>query len=324
MYKAERDHNGDVIFPIHLGVLTVMSVGRVDFERPSFHTDRTLYPIGFKSSREYTSMNDVDKTCQYVCEILDGGGPAPVFKVTCMDRPDTPFTSPSPSGCWTNVLTAVRDATPTDRKRLHTNVSGPEYFGLTNALVQELVQGLEGTEKCLKYHRITFVKSAKRSNNRGRSHAVRKATAKKAKVEVELPAVAPAAPSVHESPRSPRNQADAVAEESNEDDDKDEERSDSGDVLMDKEASAAERSRSPSEASRSSGAGDGDDNDEGSDDEDDDGDDDANGEMSNAASPRSDSGRGTPESASPRGTPQSVSPSGTPGSVSPSGEYGSS
>eukprot|EP00173_Palmaria_palmata_P005529 Plantae.Rhodophyta-Palmaria_palmata.ctg9998.p1 GENE.Plantae.Rhodophyta-Palmaria_palmata.ctg9998~~Plantae.Rhodophyta-Palmaria_palmata.ctg9998.p1 ORF type:complete len:287 (+),score=47.53 Plantae.Rhodophyta-Palmaria_palmata.ctg9998:40-861(+) len=195
MYKAEKDEDGNVKFPVRLGVLSIENLGKVDPTRPSFHTDRTIYPIGFRSTREYTSMTNVERTCKYVCEILDKNGDAPVFRVTCMDMPDTPFSSSSPSGCWTNVLTAVRDATPEDRKRLHTNVSGPEYFGLTNPLVQELVQGLEGTEKCSKYHVITFVASTKRHHGRGRSHAARAAAAARKEAERAKEAAASAPPS---------------------------------------------------------------------------------------------------------------------------------
>jgi F/Y rich C-terminus/F/Y-rich N-terminus len=179
MYKSEKDADGNVVFPIPLGVLTIENLGEVDRLRSTFHTDRTIYPIGYRALREYTSMVNVERTCSYVCEILDNGEEegAPVFRVTCMDQPDTPFNSASPSGCWTNVLTAVRDATPADRKRSYVNVSGPEYFGLTNALVQELVQDLPGADSCHKYVRITFIASTKRHHGRGgRSAAGRAAS----------------------------------------------------------------------------------------------------------------------------------------------------
>jgi hypothetical protein len=75
------------------------------------------------------------------------------------------------------VLTAVRDATPEERKRSYVNVSGPEYFGLTNALVQELVQDLPGADTCHKYVRITFVASTKRHHGRGGRSAAGRAAA---------------------------------------------------------------------------------------------------------------------------------------------------
>jgi len=164
MHKVSYDDEGNIIYPIRLGVLTIESLGKIEHERKGWHTERYIYPIGFKTVREFTSMVDVGRTCEYVCEILDEGGIAPMFQVTCMDtgtadEPVTPTTlkDSSSSACWTRVMTAIRDNTPEDRKRLHTTVSGPEYFGLSNVLVQELMQNMENVDKLAKYKRKTFV-----------------------------------------------------------------------------------------------------------------------------------------------------------------------
>lgn len=182
MYKVQRDADNNIIFPIKLGVLSIESLGQVDPTRRLFHTDRTIYPIGFRSVREYTSMVDISRQCQYVCEILDDGGPGPVFQVTCLDG-DTPVKKKdsSSSACWTYVMTAIRDSTPEDRKRLHTTVSGPEYFGLSNPVVQELVQDLPGSDECERYVRKIFVSSAKPRRGDVKEKARKAAQAKERK-----------------------------------------------------------------------------------------------------------------------------------------------
>lgn len=158
MHKVTKDANGDVVFPIRLGVLTIEALGRVDPTRKAFHTERTIYPIGFRATREYTSMVDINRTAKYVCEILDDGGPAPVFQVSCVDGDGFVKKDSSSSACWTYVMTAIRDRSPEERKRLHTTVSGPEYFGLSHSVVQELVQELPGAGGCDRYVRKTFIK----------------------------------------------------------------------------------------------------------------------------------------------------------------------
>lgn len=185
MYKVKRDDDGNIIFPIRLGVLSIESLGRLDPLRRLFHTERTIYPIGFRSVREYTSMVDIKRQCKYVCEILDDGGPGPVFQVTCLDGDNPVKRDSSSSACWTYVMTAIRDSTPDDRKRLHTTVSGPEYFGLSNALVQELIQDLPGADKCERYVRKTFVCSSKSRRGDNKEKA-KKAVESKEKKKDEL------------------------------------------------------------------------------------------------------------------------------------------
>ncbi len=161
MHKVELDENGNVVFPIRLGVLTIENLGTIDPKRKAFHTERTIYPIGYRAVREYVSMVDITRQCKYVCQVLDDGGPAPVFQVTCLDGDHFVKKDSSSSACWTAVMSAIRDATPDDRKRLHTTVSGPEYFGLSNSLVQELIQQLPGADQCERYIKKTFISSSK-------------------------------------------------------------------------------------------------------------------------------------------------------------------
>lgn len=49
-------------------------------------------PVGFKSTRYYTSMVNIDRRCLYTCEIRDGGN-APQFVLTCEDCKDKPIVS---------------------------------------------------------------------------------------------------------------------------------------------------------------------------------------------------------------------------------------
>ncbi|KAK4536923.1 hypothetical protein CDCA_CDCA10G2948 [Cyanidium caldarium] len=160
LHKLSRDEHGHIRLPFYIGVvLRIESLGRVD-RRDGFHNERAIYPIGFRSVRQYISCRDISRTTEYVCEILDGGGEdgqAPLFRVTCADMPERPFVDKSPSGCWTQVMKAVRDATPVGKQRLHVTVSGPEYFGLSQPVVEELLQELPGADQLKHYKRKEFL-----------------------------------------------------------------------------------------------------------------------------------------------------------------------
>eukprot|EP00871_Galdieria_phlegrea_P004480 jgi/Galph1/5032/GphlegSOOS_G57.1 len=152
-----RAPDGTFIMPLRLGVLTIESLGVVDPYREGFHSERAIYPIGFRSRRHFTSMVDVDRQCDYICEIVDSGENRPLFRVTCEDLPEYVFEETSASGCWCRILKVIRERTPEDRRRSHVSVSGPEYFGFVNPLVLEMIQELPNADHCERYKRRVFL-----------------------------------------------------------------------------------------------------------------------------------------------------------------------
>jgi hypothetical protein len=68
--------------PLNLGVTTLTNLGIINFQDRAFHTDRYIYPIGFKSQRSYQSYKNMDEKCLYFCEISeDEEKKIPLFKV---------------------------------------------------------------------------------------------------------------------------------------------------------------------------------------------------------------------------------------------------
>eukprot|EP00359_Climacostomum_virens_P008851 CAMPEP_0204906286 /NCGR_PEP_ID=MMETSP1397-20131031/5896_1 /ASSEMBLY_ACC=CAM_ASM_000891 /TAXON_ID=49980 /ORGANISM="Climacostomum Climacostomum virens, Strain Stock W-24" /LENGTH=256 /DNA_ID=CAMNT_0052075273 /DNA_START=527 /DNA_END=1294 /DNA_ORIENTATION=+ len=79
-----RDVEGNINFPILINnSLTILDLGYIEAERPAYFTDRNIFPVGFKSIREHSSMFVAGERMQYLCEILDGGQ-KPLFRVTPM------------------------------------------------------------------------------------------------------------------------------------------------------------------------------------------------------------------------------------------------
>jgi len=145
--NVKRDEEGNIIFPIELGVLTIDSLGEI-VEKPNFHNDKYIWPVGFKSRREYTSSVDVNKRCSYVCEIQDGGD-RPIFVVTDPDDSENLVKANSASSAWKQILERINTKKTSDTKR--SSVSGPEYFGFGLHQVAELISKLPGSEKCVRY-----------------------------------------------------------------------------------------------------------------------------------------------------------------------------
>lgn len=70
--------------------MSVLNLGVVEWERPGYHSEKNIFPIGYKVIRKGPSMVIAGKTDEYICEILDGGF-KPYFKVTCSSDPENPM-----------------------------------------------------------------------------------------------------------------------------------------------------------------------------------------------------------------------------------------
>ena len=54
--------------PLTHGSTTLVNVGRIEWQRLSYHTDRYLYPIGYTVDRDYYSMRDPDgRSALFTC-----------------------------------------------------------------------------------------------------------------------------------------------------------------------------------------------------------------------------------------------------------------
>lgn len=143
-----RDSSDNIVFPIKIGVATLIEALGVINTKPNFHSEKYIWPIGFKSTREFTSTKNIDERCMYTCEIVDGGD-KPIFRVTPADDPETPSEASSASQAWKQILMRINERKPEQAKR--TSVSGPEYFGFGFPAIADLIAKLPNAEKCTKY-----------------------------------------------------------------------------------------------------------------------------------------------------------------------------
>ncbi len=81
------------LLPIRLGVLNVLSLGRI-VAQAGYFTERYLYPVGFLSEREYVSGLDPAAKTLYRSEIRDGPS-GPVFTSRPLTTPRTRCDAPA-------------------------------------------------------------------------------------------------------------------------------------------------------------------------------------------------------------------------------------
>ena len=147
--KVEKDSDGNIIYPIVVTqTLKILNLGVVEYERANFHSHRNIFPIGFKSVRESTSMINPDKRCDYICEILDGGS-GPLYKVTCEDDMDNPIIKDASSGAWIEICRRINELQGTNRKNV--TVSGPDRYGLAEPAVTQMMASLPNASMCSKF-----------------------------------------------------------------------------------------------------------------------------------------------------------------------------
>lgn len=143
----ERDEHGQPKLPQQIGVLTVLSLGRIVYDRDTFHNERYIFPVGYTVRRTYPSMIDPTTNTIVTSTILEGTD-GPRFEVTAADMPDQPIVANSATGAWTVVVRRSNEI----RNREHSNsASGPDYYGFKHPTIAKLIQDLPGTEHLSHY-----------------------------------------------------------------------------------------------------------------------------------------------------------------------------
>lgn len=152
-YQVPTDANGNPIMPIEMRGLTIHSLGKIVVDRKKFHAKRYIWPAGFKSSRVYCSMTNLNARCEYSSEIVDGEA-EPKFIVTCYEDPKNPIVieANTASGAWAQVGKRINDLKEElTGKRMFTQLSGPEMFGFSHPTIAKLIQELPNAEQCDRY-----------------------------------------------------------------------------------------------------------------------------------------------------------------------------
>uniref|UniRef100_A0A8D1MV22 Transforming growth factor beta regulator 1 n=1 Tax=Sus scrofa TaxID=9823 RepID=A0A8D1MV22_PIG len=122
-------------------------------DRPGFHDESAIYPVGYCSTRIYASMQHPDQECLYTCQIKDGGT-GPQFEIVPEDDPQNAIVSSSADACHAELLKTISAA----MGKLMPNVlpSGADFFGFSHPTIHNLIQSCPGARKCVSYQWVKF------------------------------------------------------------------------------------------------------------------------------------------------------------------------
>lgn len=146
------DNLGRPVFPLSIGDLTIHSLGEIVPDRPNFHTADYIFPVGFCSTRLYVSTRSLEQKCLYTCSISDDGS-GPLFEISADDQKQI-ISDSDPSECHSKLLQLINQTR--GYEIVPTRGSGPEFFGLSHPIVQNLIQSCPGARKCTDYKWIKF------------------------------------------------------------------------------------------------------------------------------------------------------------------------
>lgn len=90
------DQNGRPIYPIIMGNLSIHDLGAIIVDRPGYHTENWIYPIGYVSTRIYANIKEPHRNCLYTCKIIDCGE-YPRFEIIPESMPEYAIAGPSGS-----------------------------------------------------------------------------------------------------------------------------------------------------------------------------------------------------------------------------------
>ncbi|KAH0785021.1 F/Y-rich N-terminus family protein [Histomonas meleagridis] len=157
------NEDGTPVMPINLTSTSYIScLGKIVTDRSAFHTERYIYPAGFKSSRLYASTLDPTKKVRYTCEILDVGEPVPLFRVTMDEHPEIYYEGNSPTSPWNLILKRILELRTENNPRA-LSISGPEYYGLASPVAIYLIQQMPDAKKCVNYVERKFAPPTQRN-----------------------------------------------------------------------------------------------------------------------------------------------------------------
>jgi len=130
--------------PVTVDDLTIESLGHI-VPRSEFVTEKHIFPVGFTSTRTYTSIKNPEIRTRYTSQIVELNG-RPKFIVTAADDPSNPIAADSPSEAWKIILQSFL---PKDQQNARISVCGGLRFGLSHPTVSQMIRELPHAEKCI-------------------------------------------------------------------------------------------------------------------------------------------------------------------------------
>lgn len=134
-------------FPIDLGALSILSIGEIVMDRPNYHNDKWIYPVGFVSKRNYAHLKERDKKSIYTCRIVENGE-NPRFEIIPEFDPEFVIAAPTPDLCHAALIQTINENTS---QNMELCAQGEWFFGLATSVVVNILQKTPEINKCANF-----------------------------------------------------------------------------------------------------------------------------------------------------------------------------
>ncbi|XP_053909039.1 transforming growth factor beta regulator 1 [Cuculus canorus] len=128
-----RRRGGTVTLPLTLGPLTVHHLGVVPMG--------STLPIGFHSTRIFTSVHHPTRRCLYACRVLQG----PRCEIEAQEESGDVVWGSTPALCYQRLLRLLGE--PSGSSGGGGGGGGDDFFGLSHPTVRRLLRGEKGEEE---------------------------------------------------------------------------------------------------------------------------------------------------------------------------------
>uniref|UniRef100_A0A182T857 INO80 complex subunit E N-terminal domain-containing protein n=1 Tax=Anopheles maculatus TaxID=74869 RepID=A0A182T857_9DIPT len=165
MQNIPVDQSGHPTYPFTVSGFSVQSLGEIVPDRSAFHTECTIYPIGYTITRPYGHYKDPEKRCNYTCRVVDGGE-RPRFEIVpeCTDPSGTSgevdelkvvgpeedtISGPTTDACHAELLQRINTAL--NVRSIDSRPMGDWFFGLAHPTIANLLQSFPSAKACTNY-----------------------------------------------------------------------------------------------------------------------------------------------------------------------------
>ncbi|VEL09816.1 unnamed protein product [Protopolystoma xenopodis] len=154
---AQVIHEEEPLHIVRIGGLCLHSVGQLlphQLESGRFHTQRYIYPVGFRTVRIYWSMRRVFCRGRYLCEVQECSG-APNFVITAIDKglANETVIGATCDAAWHQILGRIASLRTSHRliKLFPQYNKGEDLFGLSEPHIVRAIESLPGVDQLRDY-----------------------------------------------------------------------------------------------------------------------------------------------------------------------------
>ncbi len=148
-WGRKRQFLGRIANRSKVKTVQLLSLGKLVFKQ-GWSNAGYIFPKDFEALIQYKFIADPSRKVPYRCQIRERGG-KPWFVITC-DELSESFEGKSPTACWKQILDRINlTLQELNQPLVRTQVAGPEYFGLNDPRIVEMIEELDPKKQCTEY-----------------------------------------------------------------------------------------------------------------------------------------------------------------------------